>query len=135
MHAAVEGGDAPGRAGPHQAVSCQGKDGPLVLVEGLQWRVLTRSLQLESVGKQQRLSWTKKKEVKSCGILRQTARTTFCNLPNYMKAFQSPESCIVSPLFALGMQIIDSFIYCWLIALINQLIITDKPFNNVEGPV
>lgn len=44
MHAAVEGGDAPGRAGRHQAVSCRGKDGPLVLVEGLQWRVLAWTL-------------------------------------------------------------------------------------------
>lgn len=44
VHAAVEGGDAPGRAGRHQSVSCRGKDGPLVLVEGLQWRVLAWTL-------------------------------------------------------------------------------------------
>lgn len=62
VHAAVEGGDAPGGAGRHQAVSRRGKDGPLVLVEGLQWRVLARALQLESVRKQQRLRAEKKKK-------------------------------------------------------------------------
>lgn len=44
VHAAVQGGDAPGRAGRHQPVSCRGKDGPLVLVKGLQWRILAWSL-------------------------------------------------------------------------------------------
>lgn len=44
MHAAVDVGDAPGWA--TWPVSCRGKNRPLVLVEGLQWRVLARTLQL-----------------------------------------------------------------------------------------
>lgn len=46
VHTAVDGGDTPGRAGGDQTLSCRGKHGLLVLVEGLQRRVLARALQL-----------------------------------------------------------------------------------------
>lgn len=48
VHAAVDGGDAPGWAGRHQSISRWGKDPPLVLIEGFQWRILAWILQLVS---------------------------------------------------------------------------------------
>lgn len=48
VHTAVDVGDAPGWASSHQTVSCGGENRLLVLVEGLQWRVLAWTLQLVS---------------------------------------------------------------------------------------
>lgn len=48
VHTAVDGGNTPGGAGGDQTVSCRGEDGLLILVEGLQGRILARTLQLES---------------------------------------------------------------------------------------
>lgn len=46
VHTAVDGGDTPGWARGDQSVSCWGEDSPLVLIEGLQWRILAWTLQL-----------------------------------------------------------------------------------------
>lgn len=46
VHTAVDGGDTPGWARGDQSVSCRGEDSPLVLIEGLQWRILAWTLQL-----------------------------------------------------------------------------------------
>ncbi len=46
VHAAVDGGDAPGWTSSDQTVSCRGKDSLLILIEGLQRRVLAWTLQL-----------------------------------------------------------------------------------------
>lgn len=48
VHAAVDGGNTPGWTGSDQAISCRREDGLLVLVEGLQWGILARTLQLVS---------------------------------------------------------------------------------------
>jgi len=48
VHAAVDGGDTPGRASGDQTISGRGKDGLLILVEGLQRRILARTFQLVS---------------------------------------------------------------------------------------
>ena len=49
MHAAVDGGNTPGWTSSDQAISCRWKDSFLILIEGLQWRILAWTLQLVSI--------------------------------------------------------------------------------------
>lgn len=63
VHTAVDGRDTPGWASGDQSVSWRGKDSPLVLIEGLQWRILAWTLQLVST------RWWQEEEEREIGIM------------------------------------------------------------------
>lgn len=71
VHTAVDGGDTPGWASGDQPVSWRGKDGPLVLIEGLQWRILAWTLQLVSTRR-----WQEEEE-REIGIMSGTSLFSF----------------------------------------------------------